>query len=150
MPGSVPSWSPAEELALGQAVHIGHVVPDLDAAIAQYSHELGLRWAPIVEYGRGRHRSRFTCSVGGGVQIEVIQQVAGTIWTSGDAPFHHVAYWTSDLQRATSDLVERGLRVEASGPTFAYLRSDAGMRLELMDTAFRPAWERWLNGGRLF
>lgn len=135
---------------LGRPAHIGHVVADLDAAMEQYTRELGTRWSPVAEYGRGRRASRFACSVGGSVLVELIQEVVGTIWTAEDTPFHHLAYWTDDLPATATDFVRRGLRIEASGPTFSYLRSTAGMRLELMDASIRPAWERWLAGGRLF
>jgi hypothetical protein len=134
-------------LELGEPAHVGHIVADLVIAMDQYTQELGVRWAPIVEYGRGKNRSRFSCTVGGRVLIEVIEQVPGTLWTpENGSPFHHLAYWTDDLAAATTALVERGLVVEAGGPTFAYLRSSAGMRLELMDTAVQPAWDRWLAG----
>jgi hypothetical protein len=130
---------------------VGHVVADLDAAMNRYSAELGVRWASVTAYGKGRGVSRFTCSLDGPVLIELIQQVPGTVWMpEHGAPIHHLAYWTDDLAQRRDDLVGRGLRLEASGPTFAYLRSDGGLRIELMDRALEPAWNGWLAGGRLF
>ena len=142
---------PMDALPIGAPAHVGHVVADLDAAMSRYSDELGLRWAPVTSYGKGRHASRFTCTVDGPVLIELIQQVPGTVWMpEAGAPLHHLAYWTDELAARRDELVRRGLRLEVSGPTFAYLRSDAGLRVELMDRAVEPAWNAWLAGGQLF
>lgn len=136
---------------LGTPAHAGHVVSDLAEAMQGYTDELGLRWATPVSYGRGPHASRFTCSIGGPVTIELIQQVPGTIWSvDGGSPVHHLAYWADDMQDVVDAMVDRGLRLEAHGPTFAYLRSGLGMRIELMDRSLAPAWDRWLAGGQLF
>jgi catechol 2,3-dioxygenase-like lactoylglutathione lyase family enzyme len=137
--------------ALGAPEHVGHVVPDLEAAMRRYTDELGMRWASITAYGKGRGASRFTCSLDGPVFIELIQHVPGTIWVpEHGASLHHLAYWTDDFARQRDELVGRGLRLEASGPTFCYLRSDGGLRIELMDRVLEPAWNGWLAGGRLF
>jgi hypothetical protein len=139
------------EFDLGRPAHAGHIVADLDAAMARYTEELGLGWAEPVTYGRAPHSSRFTCSTGGPVTVELIQQVPGTLWTpEHGSPVHHLAYWVASLDEQVRTLVERGLRREAGGPTFAYLRSGLGLRIELMDRRLRPAWDRWLAGGRLF
>lgn len=141
----------ADLLGIGNPAHVGHIVPDLDAAMASYSQELGARWASITEYGKGRHASRFTCTVDGPVLIELIQQVPGTVWTTEHgSPIHHLAYWVDDLAAGRDELVSRGLALEISGPAFAYLRSSSGLRVELMDRSLEPAWNGWLAGGRLF
>jgi catechol 2,3-dioxygenase-like lactoylglutathione lyase family enzyme len=150
LPG-VPSRLPAVGLDLGRPAHVGHIVADLDQAMARYTAELGLHFAEPVSYGRRPYTSRFTCSTGGPVTVELIQEVPGTLWTvESGSPVHHLAYWVDDFAQQVQALAERGLRLEASGPTFAYLRSDLGLRIELMDRSLEPDWTRWLAGGRLF
>ena len=136
---------------LGAIAHVGHVVRDLDAVMAEYTQQLGVSWAPVAEYGRGRRGSRFTCSRGGEFQIELIQEVPGSIWSVADGtPFHHLAFWSDSLPAQLDLLAAQGLALEASGPTFGYLRGAGGLRIELMDRALKPAWDGWLDGGRLF
>ena len=136
---------------LGRPAHVGHIVTDLDEAMDRYTAELGLQWATPVSYGRAPHASRFTCSTAGPLTVELIQEVPGTVWTAEQGfPLHHLAYWVDGLDDALRTLTGRGLRLESRGPTFAYLRSSPGLRIELMDRALEQAWERWLAGGQLF
>lgn len=138
-------------LDLGRPAHVGHIVTDLDDAMARYTEELGLHWADPVSYGRPPHTSRFTCSTSGPVTVELIEEVPGTLWTAEHgSPLHHLAYWVDEFEDTVRALAGRGLQVEARGPTFAYLRSGLGLRVELMDRQLEPAWERWLDGGQLF
>jgi hypothetical protein len=105
---------------LGHPSHLGQIVEDLDAAMGRYTDEFGVVWASTVSYGRGRHRSRFTCGRVAGVLIELIEEVPGSIWSSErGAPIHHIAYWTDNLVETQQELQNQGLTLEAAGATFA-------------------------------
>jgi catechol 2,3-dioxygenase-like lactoylglutathione lyase family enzyme len=82
---------------------------------------------------------------------------AFAIWgcPDGHEYVHHVCYWVEDLPAESAHLVERGFPVELTlaggSPTrgFAYHRSPAGLRLELMRSEDKPAMAEWLETGTL-
>jgi hypothetical protein len=141
---------PPPPLALGQPAHVGHIVADLDAAMDSYGVAFDVTWATPVSYGRSPRASRFTCSRQGPVLVELIEEVPGTIWSvEHGSPIHHLAYWVDDLEGVAGSFEALGFSVEAAGPTFVYLRSPLGLRIELMDSVVRPSWDAWLQGGVL-
>ena len=99
---------------------------------------------------------RFTYSVEGPPHLELIEGPAGTVW----APvmgLHHVGLWTDRLADDAVELEQRGLPIEVAGVSpsgrrpsgFTYHRSGHGLRIELVDDASLPAFERWFAGGDL-
>jgi Glyoxalase/Bleomycin resistance protein/Dioxygenase superfamily len=82
---------------------------------------------------------------------------AFTIWgcPNGQEYVHHMAYWVEDLEAESRHLVERGFSVEFTMPPgdllrgFGYLRSPAGLRIELEDRARKGPIARYLETGVL-
>lgn len=65
--------------------------------------------------------------------------------------WHHIGFWTSEIEMAVQNMTVRGFVVEVMSPTadFAYLRTRDGPRIELVDSRSQPEFTRWLEGGRL-
>ncbi len=139
--------------------HLGMVVPDLEAAMAEHRRLLGLSWPEIkvledvYRLPDGATRTvplRVVFSREGPPYLELIEAVPGTPWTvpSGGG-LHHVAYWSETLLEDVATFVEAGLDVELTraGPEiaqgFSYRVCESGTRVELIDVAARPAIEAW-------
>src|SRR6266516_1189387 len=86
--------------------HVGYVVEDLAAAMAQFSDAIGARWVDHVVHARylDEHKEQVdvdlhtSFSLDGPVHIELIEAAPGTIWELGSgAAMHHVGLWTDDV-----------------------------------------------------
>ena len=144
--------------------HVAHAVADLDTVMAQLESALGLEWAAVQQREMvisvaGELVStpiRFTYSYGSPPHIELIEGQPGTIWAPVRG-LHHIGVWTDDLAGDARQLSESGFSEEAAGVSrsgrspfgFTYHSSPHGLRLELVDVASRPAFDRWLAGGDL-
>lgn len=149
---------------IGLPCHIGHIVPDLRAAMEHYSSAFGLEWAS-VQVRRGSMRVNgsliateltITWSVSGPVHFELIEESPGSPWTVASGhPIHHIAYPVDDLAAAVDSARSKGYELEvtrdgdAEVNGIAYLTSPFGLRVEFMDTAVYRNFQRWLNGGEL-
>ena len=137
--------------------HVGIVVDDLDAALAQLTELFGYRWCDQVAApspvalpgGEIVVDFRFAYSMDA-PRLEVIQAVPGTLWTPvADSGVHHLGYWSDDVDGDSAVLERRGLAREAAGvqpdgsATWAYHRGASGPRIELVSTVLRPLMERW-------
>ena len=99
---------------------------------------------------------RFTYSCNVPPHVELIEGQPGTIWAPQNG-LHHLGVWTDDLEGDAIQLDESGFSQQAAGVSrsgripsaFTYHLSPHGMRLELVDVASRPAFDRWLAGGKL-
>jgi hypothetical protein len=141
--------------------HVGIVVDDLDAALAELTELFGYRWCPqmavrtpvLLATGETELDLRFTYSVTT-PRVEVIQSRPGTLWipVSG-SPIHHLGYWSDDVAADAAQLIERGHVAEATGvrpdgtPVWAYHKSPSGPRIELVSRQIQPGLEQYWAAG---
>lgn len=131
--------------------HVGMVVPDLGRAQAGLSDLLGYEWTVgmtsevAVRYPDGP--GSVTLSLVYSVtepRVELVQEIPGTLWVPADSGVHHLGYWSDDVAADSAELLAAGYRHEVSGldgdgrPYWAYHRSGAGPRIELVSSALRP------------
>ena len=130
--------------------HVGIVVADLEAAMAELSALFGLEWTVPQERPDGERTLRVAFSTAS-PRIELIQGNPGGVWDTDPGPrIDHLAFWTPDIDATRADAANRGLVQEAGGRAawggqWAYLRLAAtGARVELCDIAgqerFRQTW----------
>ena len=82
------TFIPARAFGLGTGAlyHVGHVVPDLEAAMAQFSDAIGARWVDHIVHARhlDEHDQQVdtdlhsSFSLDGSVHIELIEAAPGT------------------------------------------------------------------------
>ncbi|HET9078444.1 MAG TPA: VOC family protein [Acidimicrobiales bacterium] len=150
----------------GELFHVGIRVPDLAEAMRGYTSGTGTAWArpqhrhqPVWLPGRGAGELelRFTYSSAGPVHLELLQGPPGSVWGGDEVPGpHHLGYWVEDVAATTEALVAQGWSLEAASRApedgygaFTYVRSPAGILVEPVAAAVRPAFERWWAGGDL-
>lgn len=146
--------------------HVGARVRDLGAAMDGLAKGLGLSWATVVERrqrvwtpsgGATSVPLRFTYSCEGPQHVELLQGAPGSLWDGTDHPgLHHAGAWSDDVATDTGALVATGWTVEgAERPpdegygVMSYVRSPAGLLVELVSRHVKPAFERWWAGGAL-
>ena len=135
--------------------HVGIVVDDLDAALAELSELFGYRWCPQIAVetpvrlpaGDIVLDLRFAYSATT-PRVEVIHSVPGTPWVeAAGSGIHHVGYWSDDLDADAARLVARGYAEEAAGvradggPIWSYHRCPHGPRVELVSREIQPGLE---------
>jgi lactoylglutathione lyase len=84
-------------------------------------------------------------------RLELLQTVAGTIWTPADSGVHHIGYWSDDvesdlaaLQAAGMDLEVKSYNPDGSGTLlWAYAKGRTGPRIELVSRAMEPFISYW-------
>ena len=134
--------------------HVGVVVPDVRAAMAQYSEALGFTWSAVGDTtldvlvdGRARQaRIAATYSLEGPPYLELVEERSGAVWAAGALGLQHVGLWTDDLDGSVARLDAAGLpgRVrhlpgEGQPSLFSYHDGGAALWWELVSTAF---WRR--------
>jgi catechol 2,3-dioxygenase-like lactoylglutathione lyase family enzyme len=140
--------------------HVGIVVDDLDAALAELSALFGYEWCPKfavetpVRLPAGE-RMVDLCFVYSTMapRLEVIRSVPGTPWTpAAGSGVHHIGYWSEDPAADAARLVARGHAEEAAGvrpdgaPIWSYHRSPRGPRIELVSRELEPVLaEYWAS-----
>jgi catechol 2,3-dioxygenase-like lactoylglutathione lyase family enzyme len=144
--------------------HTGIVVADLDAALDRLTKQAGYQFCDPMELefpvrtpaGESMVTLRFTYSRPPGAQVEVIQQVPGTVYMpEPGSGLHHLGYWVDDVDEASSALEAAGAPLEAAGPgpdgklMWAYHRPEHGPRYELVHSDAKPLLEAWWNGADL-
>jgi catechol 2,3-dioxygenase-like lactoylglutathione lyase family enzyme len=146
--------------------HTGIRVPDIDAAMAELSEQLGVTWAQLQERdqpvwtpetGAITTPLRFTYSCEGPVHLELLQGQPGTHWYGADHPGpHHIGVWVDDVAATTEAAVAAGWTLMSAGKApedaygaFTYVRSPQGIIVEPVWSAVQPAFERWWAGGSL-
>jgi catechol 2,3-dioxygenase-like lactoylglutathione lyase family enzyme len=140
--------------------HVGVVVPDVRAAMAQYSAALGFTWSRIgdsrldvlVDGRRQEARIAATYSLEGPPYLELVEELSGGVWATQALGLQHVGFWVDDLEGAVTRFDDAGLpgRVrhlpaEGQPPLFSYHDGGAGLWWELVSTAFRPRLEARLR-----
>lgn len=143
--------------------HVGMVVADIEAAQQSFALALGVDWTGVEERempvrtaaGVSTALLRFCYSVQGPPHLELVQSTGAEPWVGMPPGVHHVGLWSPDLAADAARLEADGFGVRASGvgrregPVgFTYHDGPAGVLLELVDERSRPAFGRWLAGGR--
>ena len=144
--------------------HVGIVVEDFQAALAELTLTHGLEWASIqhrkfdVQQPNGIVEADFrvTYSVQGPPHFEIIESNPGTIWNYAGGGIHHLGYWSDDLAADAELLTTAGYKWEATysnpqedGP-FGFTYHTLGLtrtRIELVDRARKTAFDTWMAGG---
>jgi hypothetical protein len=139
--------------------HIGLAVPDVRAAMEQYSAAFGFSWAQIHESApeviidgeRRRAEITVTYSLQGPPYLELVQERRGSIWGADGFALSHVGFWAEDLRAGMRALDESGLvaRVHDIGPDgqaarFSYHPSGGGLWIELVHTSFKSELSGWI------
>lgn len=138
--------------------HVATVVTDLDESMEKVSAALGLTWAtpwwgpiPILYEGEVQDPTvRFSLSRQGPPHVELIESNDHDVWRASGG-WHHIGLWVRGVESVAKVLESHGYTIEAMSPTgdFAYLKSEEGTRLELVDRRSEPDFTRWLGGGSL-
>ena len=143
--------------------HMGVVVSNITEAMEFYSAGTGLTWHSLqslhvehlVEGKVVPTNVRFTYSVEGPVQVELIEGPIGSFWDPGiDAGTYHMGYWTEDLRGDLDMLTGAGwtIRFTGVGPDggpagFGYLIAPDRQQIELVDVVVKAAFDNWYAGG---
>lgn len=137
--------------------HVGIVLDDLDAGLAEMTEMFGYEWAtplavqtPVVLPDREFVLDlRFAYSVTE-PRVELVQSVPGTPWVPAlGSGVHHVGYWSDDVAADSAVLEAHGYAREAKGvrpdgaATWAYHRSPGGPRIELVSRELQPGLEQY-------
>ncbi|MGA3146535.1 MAG: VOC family protein [Acidimicrobiales bacterium] len=136
--------------------HVGIVVPDLGAARAQFTEQLGVSWGPVLDLPQVEYRdssgqdlvlpTRF-CYSAEDPHLELIEEVPGSVWSCNEhSNLHHIGFWSDDLPAESARLDGIGCplqlcgRAGADAPvSFAYHGNEFGVRIEVVATAMREA-----------
>lgn len=130
--------------------HVGLVVEDLDAAMAELSSAAGLQWAKVVSREIGEWTYRLVYSTTGPPYVELVEGGAGTPWDVSTGPrLDHLGWWIGDVDAELERLaaagvpVERDLR-ELDSATFVKAPA-SGLRIELIAGDRRERFERMFS-----
>ena len=132
--------------------HVGIVVPDFSATVAELSAALGLTFNPPHESVYAGDRIRVAYAPQGPPYYELIQGSPGSQWDSTGGPrIDHVGYFSHDLDADIAALEAAGLPISIDGRPhgvpFTYHRAAAaGMRIELVAEAMRARLLRSIHG----
>lgn len=150
-----------------QIFHIGHLVPDIDRAMAEIGGATGLDWARVQhtqartvwtpQRGTEEVALTFVYSRSGPQHVELLCGEPGSIWDGAtSAGVHHVGVWSDDIAVDAQQFVSDGWTVDAAARApedgfgaFAYVTSPTGMIVELVAAAARPRFDVWFAGGSL-
>ena len=144
--------------------HSGIVVADVEEAMAEISASTGVTWHSLqsldldllVDGEVVSTSVRFSYTVEGPVQLELADGPKGSFWDVDlYGGLNHMGYWTDDLHGDIESLMAGGCELTYGGAGenggiegFAFLVPPAaGLRIELIDVAMRPAFDRWFAGG---
>ena len=142
----------------GSTFHHGIVVPDLGAARAELTESLGLEWMPDVRIQlqvslHGQVVERWvdvSYSIGGLPYVELIK-ASQPPWGPDAIGLHHIGCWSDDIAADRGRMERAGgvteaWRVDAAGELFGfvYVRLPSGVRIELVDSARKPAIAPWV------
>jgi hypothetical protein len=134
--------------------HVGIVVPDVVAAQAELSRQLGVTWGPVMqldanavrdEAGRDLALPTTLCYSVEEPHLELIEEVPGTVWTCNEhSNLHHIGFWSDDLPQDSATFSESGCPLQLCGRAgdvapsqWAYHRTGLGIRIEIVDTGLR-------------
>ncbi|MCT7350824.1 VOC family protein [Streptomyces sp. 15-116A] len=134
--------------------HVCFTVPDLEAAMRDLATAAAVTWHEPVRAAIGEWDYRIVFTQGGAPFIELIEAPPGGPWGDTRKPaFHHIGFWTSDIEAGSERLTAHGMREEFSGcpygRPFAYHRVPGiGADIELVDISRQPSFiDAWNAGG---
>jgi lactoylglutathione lyase len=159
------TFIPAEQFGLDVSAvyHVGYVVEDLVAAMAQFTDTIGARWVDHFVDVRYRDHEGATVEVNlhtsfsldGPTHIELIEAAPDTIWQLGNGPsLHHIGLWTDDIPAEAERLMRTGMPAVASGfgpdnttdtGYFSYHANPLGAKVELVDIAKQQGMHDWMR-----
>jgi hypothetical protein len=133
--------------------HVGIVVDDLDASVAELADLFGYEWGQ--EFSGPAHVSlpsgdtvvdlRFVYSAST-PRLEMIQCIPGTLWMpAAGSGVHHIGYWSDDVPADSAALESRGYTTEAVGTRpdgtayWAYHRKAGAPRIEVVSREIEPS-----------
>ncbi|MEU9286300.1 VOC family protein [Streptomyces sp. NPDC048275] len=137
--------------------HLGIVVEDFEATLAEFSALFGYEWCdeiggplPVTLSGGDAVVDIGCVFSRTSPRLEIVRRVPGTLWEpAAGGAVHHVGYWSDDVAADTAELAAQGFVTEATragvdGAPFAFLRSaTTGYRVELVSRASQPGLERY-------
>jgi hypothetical protein len=141
--------------------HVGLVVEDFEATMAELSSSFGYDWCaevggPIpVVLPTGPAVLDLRCAYSKTApRLEIVRRIPGTLWdTAACAGIHHVGYWSDDVDADSAELESQGFVTEATRMApdgtlfFAFHRSSAtGFRIELVSRKAQPGLEQYWAG----
>jgi len=151
-----------------QIFHVGHLVADVDRAMADIGGATGLEWARVQhvpnrtvwtpERGAEEVDLTFVYSRSGPQHLELLCGAPGSVWdgTAAAAGVHHIGVWSDSIATDAERFVSRGWKLSAAARPpeegfggFAYLTASTGMIVELVASSARPRFDEWFNGGSL-
>jgi hypothetical protein len=150
-----------------QTFHIGLLVLDIDEAMTEHGRTLGVDWARVQhvphrsvwtpERGNETVALTFVYSRQGPQHVELLCGGAGSVWDpASHVGLHHVGSWSDDIAGDVETFLTNGWALTAAAQhpadgygSFAYLRSPAGLIVELVAAAARPRFDAWFAGGSL-
>jgi glyoxalase/bleomycin resistance protein/dioxygenase superfamily protein len=132
--------------------HVGIVVADLEASLAELAALFGYEWCDEihleqpVQFPSGERNVEFRFRYSRDTpRLEVIEARAGTVWTpAAGSGIHHLGYWSDDVAGDGAALEQSGFSLEAAGVGgdgvrfWSYHRSPSGPRIELVSRALEP------------
>ncbi|MER7109419.1 VOC family protein [Streptomyces sp. NPDC000229] len=134
--------------------HVCFTVPDLEAAMRDLTTAAAVGWQKPVKARIGEWEYRIVFTTGGAPFIELIEAAPGGPWGDTSEPgFHHIGFWTSNIEAGTERLTANGMPEEFSGcpygRPFAYHRVPGiGANLELVEITRQPSFiDAWNPGG---
>jgi hypothetical protein len=137
--------------------HVGIVATDFEATLAELSALFGYQWCDemggptSVRLPTGDALLDLRCVYSRNApRLEIIRPIPGTLWVqAAGSGIHHIGYWSDDVAADCAALERDGYVPEAArhdpgagGAPFAFYRSAAGFRVELVSRAIRPSMER--------
>ncbi|MGZ4707964.1 MAG: VOC family protein [Acidimicrobiales bacterium] len=136
--------------------HVGIVVPDVAAAQAELSEQLGLTWGPVMHLdstdlrdvdGQDLALPTTICFSLEAPHLELIEEVPGSVWVCNPhSNLHHIGFWSDDLPGDSAHLAGSGCPLQLCGrdattapSQFAYHAGGLGVRVEVVDAGLREA-----------
>ena len=140
----------------GRIFHFAMAVPDIRPAMETLGPALNLEWTSvrpdtkIMNTPNGTTSDEFVAvySLQGPPYVEL---VAGDgFFAAPDGPrLHHAGYIVDDVAAEVARLESLGLKVAGIGtsnpPRSAFVETDAGITLEIMDPVARTVLDEWFN-----
>ncbi|WP_040830614.1 VOC family protein [Nocardia jiangxiensis] len=142
--------------------HVAFAVDDLEEAMEKFGTALNLDWLPIKNfsaesaYADGtpfRLTTRLTFATAGPCALELFERVPGTPNEPAQGTiFHHMGYWTGDLNQERERLAQCGWScsggLTTSDSRAAFFSSSLGIFLEgCNSTIQRPGLQKYYPGG---
>ena len=147
-------------MELSELMHVGIVVPDLEAAMAHFTDLLGIGWANPMENqievvdadGSRTPVLNRICYSDQPPYLELIEEAPGTPWVGNEhSNLHHIGFFGTSPTEASERFAGVGCPLELrdggdGAPTWVYHRDPLGVRVEVIDAAIRPMMAEFMWG----